>query len=48
VVTALPFDRGELEVVARNHDAWIMRGTDYIHDLEVIRSQNQASGCCWP
>lgn len=41
VVTALPIERSELEIVARNHDDWIVRGIDYIHDLEVVRSQHQ-------
>ena len=41
VVTALPFDREELAIVARNADAWVMRGIDYIHDIEIIRTQHQ-------
>jgi len=41
VVTALPFDRGELEIVARNYDDWIVMGTDYVHDLGVLQAQRQ-------
>lgn len=41
VVTALPFDRDELAIVARHQDAWIMRGIDYIHDIGVVASQHQ-------
>jgi len=32
---------GELEIVARNYDDWIVRGTDYVHDLGVLQAQHQ-------
>ncbi len=41
VVTALPPEPEELEIVQRHFAAWEVYGVDYIHDPAVIASQSQ-------